>query len=183
MLTLMAYILLAYFSLEDFLSNVRNLERNLKKVEAKIVALKISLLKKVNKGSNIVIMDSSEAATVIKKLCLKEFALEEILQILHMEELILNLMDIKELFDSEWSSEIQIYLKFRTAFVSKKTPIFGKGELVKDERKIAFHYMKNDFGIALIAALPLPQLTVLNLMELSEFCTVSELTVSDSPKV
>ncbi|KAF3652951.1 Calcium sensing receptor, chloroplastic [Capsicum annuum] len=43
--------------LEDLLSKVRNLVRNLKKVEAEIVALKISFIKKVNKGSNIVITD------------------------------------------------------------------------------------------------------------------------------
>ncbi|PHT55999.1 Cell division cycle protein 48 -like protein [Capsicum baccatum] len=53
-----------------------------------------------------------------------------------------------------------IYLKFRTAFVSKKIRSFGKGELVIDERKIAFHYMKNDFGIDITAALPLLQKSV-----------------------
>ncbi|MCD7453076.1 hypothetical protein HAX54_019508 [Datura stramonium] len=51
----------------------------------------------------------------------------------------------------------QIYLKFRTAFVSKKTRVFGKGELVMDERLIAMRYIRNDFGVDLAAALPLPQ--------------------------
>lgn len=53
-----AYFLLLYFSLEDLPSKVKSLVRNPKKVEAEIVALKISFLKKINKGSNIVIMDS-----------------------------------------------------------------------------------------------------------------------------
>lgn len=56
--------------LEDLPSKVRNLVRNPKKVGAEIVALKISFLKKVNKGSNIVIMDSysDSAKTVAKSL-------------------------------------------------------------------------------------------------------------------
>ena len=56
--------------LEDLPSKVRNLVRNPKKVEAEIVALKISFLKKVNKGTNIVIMDSysDSAKTVAKSL-------------------------------------------------------------------------------------------------------------------
>lgn len=53
----------------------------------------------------------------------------------------------------------QIYLKFRTAFVSKKTRVFGKGELVMDERLIAIRYLKNAFCIDLAAALPLPQVS------------------------
>lgn len=47
-----------FFSLEELPSKVRSLVRNVKKVEAELVALKISYLKKVNKGSNIVILDS-----------------------------------------------------------------------------------------------------------------------------
>ncbi|PHU23893.1 Calcium sensing receptor, chloroplastic [Capsicum chinense] len=56
--------------LEDLPSKVRSLVRNPKKVEAEIVALKISFLKKINKGSNIVIMDSysDSAKTVAKSL-------------------------------------------------------------------------------------------------------------------
>ncbi|KAF3630674.1 putative cyclic nucleotide-gated ion channel 18 [Capsicum annuum] len=61
----------------------------------------------------------------------------------------------------------QIYLKFRTAFVSKKTRVFGKGELVMNERKIAFRYMKSDFGIDLAAALPLPQIVIWFIMPLN----------------
>nr|XP_004236097.1 calcium sensing receptor, chloroplastic [Solanum lycopersicum] len=56
--------------LEDLPSKVKSLVRNPKKVEAEIVALKISFLKKINKGSNIVIMDSysDSAKTVAKSL-------------------------------------------------------------------------------------------------------------------
>ncbi|KAK4362372.1 hypothetical protein RND71_017613 [Anisodus tanguticus] len=52
---------------------------------------------------------------------------------------------------------LQIYLKFRTAYVSKKTRFFGKGELVMDKRLIAIRYLKTDFVIDVAAALPLPQ--------------------------
>lgn len=45
-------------SLEELPSKVKNLVRNVKKVEAELVALKISYLKKINKGSNIVILDT-----------------------------------------------------------------------------------------------------------------------------
>ncbi|KAL6281519.1 hypothetical protein ACE6H2_018400 [Prunus campanulata] len=44
--------------LEELPSKLRGLVRNTKKVEAEIAALKISYLKRVNKGSNIVILDS-----------------------------------------------------------------------------------------------------------------------------
>ena len=52
-----SWILLC-FSLEELPSKLRGLVRSTKKVEADIAALKISYLKKINKGSNIVIMDS-----------------------------------------------------------------------------------------------------------------------------
>lgn len=45
-------------SLEELPSKIKGLVRSSKKVEADIAALKISYLKKINKGSNIVIMDS-----------------------------------------------------------------------------------------------------------------------------
>lgn len=49
---------LCCISLEELPSNVRNIVRDAKKAEAEIAALKISYLKKVSKGSNIVVMDS-----------------------------------------------------------------------------------------------------------------------------
>ncbi|OMO60951.1 hypothetical protein CCACVL1_23796 [Corchorus capsularis] len=56
--------------LEELPSKIRGLVRNTKKVEAEIAALKISYLKKINKGSNIVILDSycDSAKTVAKTL-------------------------------------------------------------------------------------------------------------------
>ncbi|KAG6411166.1 hypothetical protein SASPL_129242 [Salvia splendens] len=56
--------------LEELPSKVRSLVRNVKKVEAELVALKISYLKKINKGSNIAILDSycDSAKTVAKTL-------------------------------------------------------------------------------------------------------------------
>ncbi|XP_059453780.1 calcium sensing receptor, chloroplastic [Corylus avellana] len=54
--------------LEELPSKLRGLVRNAKKVEAEIAALKISYLKKINKGSRIVIMDSySDTAKIVAR--------------------------------------------------------------------------------------------------------------------
>ncbi|XP_015944026.1 calcium sensing receptor, chloroplastic [Arachis duranensis] len=54
--------------LEELPSKLRGLVRNVKKVEAELAALKISYLKKINKGSNIVIMDSySDSAKIVAR--------------------------------------------------------------------------------------------------------------------
>ncbi|KAL5723472.1 hypothetical protein ACHQM5_006870 [Ranunculus cassubicifolius] len=54
--------------LEELPSKIKNIVRNTKKVEAEIAALKISYLKKIGKGSNIVIMDSySDTAKIVAK--------------------------------------------------------------------------------------------------------------------
>lgn len=54
--------------LEELPNKLRGLVRNAKKAEAEIVALKISYLKKINKGSNVVIMDSySDVAKIVAK--------------------------------------------------------------------------------------------------------------------
>ncbi|XP_065872781.1 calcium sensing receptor, chloroplastic [Euphorbia lathyris] len=54
--------------LEEIPNKLRGLVRNVKKVEAEIAALKISYLKKVNKGSKIVIMDSySDSAKLVAR--------------------------------------------------------------------------------------------------------------------
>ncbi|GLU13313.1 hypothetical protein SLE2022_299530 [Rubroshorea leprosula] len=54
--------------LEELPSKLRGLVRNVKKVEAEIAALKISYLKRINKGSNIVIMDSySDSAKMVAR--------------------------------------------------------------------------------------------------------------------
>ncbi|XP_021611753.1 calcium sensing receptor, chloroplastic [Manihot esculenta] len=54
--------------LEELPSKLRSLVRNVKKTEAEIVALKISYLKKINKGSKIVILDSySDSAKTVAR--------------------------------------------------------------------------------------------------------------------
>ncbi|XP_058195895.1 calcium sensing receptor, chloroplastic [Rhododendron vialii] len=54
--------------LEELPSKLKGLVRNVKKVEAEIAALKISYLKKISKGSNIVIMDSlSDSAKIVAR--------------------------------------------------------------------------------------------------------------------
>ncbi|XP_057416166.1 calcium sensing receptor, chloroplastic [Lotus japonicus] len=54
--------------LEELPSKLRGLVRNVKKVEAEIAALKISYLKKINRGTNIVILDSySDLAKIVAR--------------------------------------------------------------------------------------------------------------------
>lgn len=52
---------------------------------------------------------------------------------------------------------IQIFVKFRTAYVAPSSRVFGRGELVIDSSKIASRYIRRSFWIDFIAALPLPQ--------------------------
>ncbi|GAV77826.1 cNMP_binding domain-containing protein [Cephalotus follicularis] len=51
-------------------------------------------------------------------------------------------------------------IKFRTAYVSPSSRVFGRGELVVDTKKIARRYMESDFFLDLFAALPLPQIVI-----------------------
>ncbi|KAE8656827.1 putative cyclic nucleotide-gated ion channel 15 [Hibiscus syriacus] len=55
---------------------------------------------------------------------------------------------------------IQIFIRFRTAYVAPPSRVFGRGELVIDSRKIASRYLQKNFWIDLIAALPLPQVLI-----------------------
>lgn len=50
--------LLLVIRIEELPNKVKGIVRNSKRVEAEIAALKISYLKRINKGSNIIIMDS-----------------------------------------------------------------------------------------------------------------------------
>lgn len=54
-----AVTLSSHLRLEDLPSKLKGMVRNAKKAEAEITALKISYLKKIGKGSNVIIMDSS----------------------------------------------------------------------------------------------------------------------------
>ncbi|GMI92121.1 cyclic nucleotide-gated channel 15 [Hibiscus trionum] len=55
---------------------------------------------------------------------------------------------------------IQIFIRFRTAYVAPPSRVFGRGELVIDSKKIASRYLQKSFWIDLIAALPLPQVLI-----------------------
>lgn len=52
---------------------------------------------------------------------------------------------------------VQIFVRFRTAYVAPSSRVFGRGELVIDPSKIASRYLHKDFWLDLIAAVPLPQ--------------------------
>lgn len=53
-----------------------------------------------------------------------------------------------------------IFIQFRTAFVAPSSRVFGRGELVIDPTKIAHRYLKKNFWVNVIAALPLPQIVI-----------------------
>lgn len=57
---------------------------------------------------------------------------------------------------------IQIYVRFRTAYVAPSSRVFGRGELVIDSSKIASRYLRKYFWLDVIAALPLPQVSFVN---------------------
>ncbi|XP_059659491.1 protein CNGC15c isoform X2 [Cornus florida] len=52
---------------------------------------------------------------------------------------------------------VQIFVRFRTAYVAPSSRVFGRGELVIDSSKIALRYLRKGFWIDVLAALPLPQ--------------------------
>ncbi|CAI0397900.1 unnamed protein product [Linum tenue] len=55
---------------------------------------------------------------------------------------------------------VQIFIRFRTAYVAPSSRVFGRGELVIDPEKIASRYFRWNFWLDLIAALPLPQVLI-----------------------
>lgn len=55
---------------------------------------------------------------------------------------------------------LHVFIKFRIAYVSPSSRVFGKGELVMDLRMIARRYLRSDFVMDIIAALPLPQIVI-----------------------
>ncbi|AES73805.2 putative potassium channel, voltage-dependent, EAG/ELK/ERG [Medicago truncatula] len=55
---------------------------------------------------------------------------------------------------------LNMVIKFRTAFVSPSSRVFGRGELVMDPRLIARRYLRSEFFLDLFAALPLPQIVI-----------------------
>ncbi|CAI0376510.1 unnamed protein product [Linum tenue] len=55
---------------------------------------------------------------------------------------------------------MHIVFKFRTAYVAPSSRVFGRGELVMDPYSIAMRYLKTEFFVDFIAALPLPQMMI-----------------------
>lgn len=55
---------------------------------------------------------------------------------------------------------VQIFIRFRTAYVAPSSRVFGRGELVIDSSKIASKYLQKNFWIDVVAALPLPQVHI-----------------------
>uniref|UniRef100_A0A0E0ASX3 Cyclic nucleotide-binding domain-containing protein n=1 Tax=Oryza glumipatula TaxID=40148 RepID=A0A0E0ASX3_9ORYZ len=53
-----------------------------------------------------------------------------------------------------------IAISFSTAYVDPSSKVLGKGELVTDPKKIANRYIRRNFFIDLVAALPVPQVLV-----------------------
>ncbi|XP_078440453.1 cyclic nucleotide-gated channel 15 [Wolffia australiana] len=52
---------------------------------------------------------------------------------------------------------VQIFVRFRTAYISPSSRVFGRGELVIDPAKISARYLSRGFWLDLFTALPLPQ--------------------------
>ncbi|GER33526.1 cyclic nucleotide-gated channel 15 [Striga asiatica] len=55
---------------------------------------------------------------------------------------------------------VQIYIRFRTAYVAPSSRVFGRGELVIDSSKISSRYLRKYFWLDFLAALPLPQMLI-----------------------
>ncbi|KAJ7976951.1 Cyclic nucleotide-gated channel [Quillaja saponaria] len=55
---------------------------------------------------------------------------------------------------------IQIYVRFRTAYIAPSSRVFGRGELIIDPSKIASRYLQKDFWLHLVAAQPVPQVLI-----------------------
>lgn len=58
---------------------------------------------------------------------------------------------------------LNMIIKFRTAYVSPSSRVFGRGELVMDPKMITRRYLRSEFFIDLMAALPLPQVLPIGL--------------------
>ncbi|KAM7468183.1 hypothetical protein LguiB_015745 [Lonicera macranthoides] len=70
----------------------------------------------------------------------------------------ISLTAIRSIVDAFYM--VQIFVRFRTAYVAPSSRVFGRGELVIDSKKIASRYLRKDFWFDLLAALPLPQLLI-----------------------
>lgn len=68
---------------------------------------------------------------------------------------------------------LNMVIKFRTAFVSPSSRVFGRGELVMDPSLIARRYLRSEFFLDLLATLPLPQVPRLLQYTDYSFCIFS----------
>lgn len=59
---------------------------------------------------------------------------------------------------------LHIVFQFRTGFIAPSSRVFGRGVLVDDAWAIAKRYMTSYFLIDILAVLPLPQVTEINLL-------------------
>ncbi|KAK9756092.1 hypothetical protein RND81_01G072700 [Saponaria officinalis] len=55
---------------------------------------------------------------------------------------------------------VHIFLKFRTAFISHNSKVFGRKELITDPKAIAIRYLRSSFAVDVAAMLPLPQIMI-----------------------
>lgn len=62
---------------------------------------------------------------------------------------------------------IQIFVRFRTAYVAPSSRVFGRGELIIDRSKITSRYIHRNFWPELVASLPLPQVPVRHLLNVT----------------
>ncbi|KAL8140608.1 hypothetical protein V2J09_006629 [Rumex salicifolius] len=67
----------------------------------------------------------------------------------------LSLTVIRSLVDTLYI--VNMYVRFRTAYVAPSSCVFGKGQIIADPVKIAYMYLSNGFVFDLMASLPLPQ--------------------------
>ncbi|KAF8397704.1 hypothetical protein HHK36_016626 [Tetracentron sinense] len=75
--------------------------------------------------------------------------------VIHLEVILTVIRSVADVFYI-----IQIFVRFRTAYVAPSSRVFGRGELVIDPSKIASRYLRRDFWIDFFAALPLPQVLI-----------------------
>jgi hypothetical protein len=52
---------------------------------------------------------------------------------------------------------LYIVVQFRLAYTAPGSKVFGRGELVREPRKIAWRYLTSNFALDVFAMLPLPQ--------------------------
>uniref|UniRef100_A0A7N2N2K1 Ion transport domain-containing protein n=1 Tax=Quercus lobata TaxID=97700 RepID=A0A7N2N2K1_QUELO len=76
----------------------------------------------------------------------------------NMESLEVALTIIWSMIDAFYI--VQIFVRFRTAYVAPSSRVFGRGDLVIDPSKIASRYLRKGFWLDPVTALPLPQILI-----------------------